>query len=410
MTIQIRCIYNGCINHFFLRRLLTFTRPELKIILYCAKVEIDRSKIDLLKDLLQQKIDWEYLLLIARLHKVTPLIYVNLMKICPEAVPQDILNKLKQFIAAKTRRNLHLLRELNELTAIFQKNNIPAIPYKGLILAAEVYGDLSLRQFVDLDFLVARQNYSKAQELLIDRGYGVPSQKDVDWEKTFIHPQKQIAVDLHQGLTPPELPFYVDFPNLWQRLKPVSIGGVEVKSFSAEDLLIILCVQLAKDSQWTAEVLIKVCDIAELLRAYQNIDWNLVWQRCTKLGTKRILLFSLYIANSLLETKLPESIWQKIQQDDIAKKAATQVCEELLLRSEKTFVERIFKERVFLRHLAKERWQDKFTYFITTTLIPNEEEFSLVSLPKPFFFLYYFVRPVRLSFKVLASIGSRKNS
>ena len=383
---------------------MIFTRPELKIIVYCARVEIDQHKIDHIKALLQQNIDWNYLLVKAKFHKVVPLLYINLVKIASESVPQDILNQLKQFVQAKTRRNLHLLKELNELINIFQKNNVPAIPYKGLILAADIYGDLSLRQFVDLDFLVSRQDYLKVQKLLACYGYSPPPQNNVDWERTFVHPQKQIAVDLHQGLTPPELPFHIYFSKFWHRLKTVSVAGIEFKSFSSEDLLIVLCVQLAKDSQWTAETLIKVCDIAELLRVCTDIDWHFVWQQCNKLGTKRILLFSLYVTHHILEAKLPQFIANEMQKDSIAKEAALQVCNTLFDRSDKCFMERIYTERIFLRKLARERWQDKISHFLSVVFIPGQEEFETVPLPKSFFFVYHFVRPLRLCFKFLKSI------
>ncbi len=377
---------------------MIFSRPELELILCCAKVKLNPNKIERIKNLLQQDIDWEYLITTAKLHKVLPLIYLNLIKHFSEYVPKNIINQLREFIQAKTRRNLYLVRELFTLTNIFELNNISAIPYKGLVLAAAVYGDLSLRQFVDLDFLVSRQEYLKTQELLIAEGYNPPSQNNVDWERSFVHAKKQIGVDLHQGLTPDYLPIHIDFSGLWQRLESVSVGGVEFKSFSPEDLLIVLCIQLAKDSQWTAEVLIKVCDIAELIFTYENIDWDLVWQRCIKLGTKRIVLFSLYVVHEMLDTKVPDSMGQKMQKDNVAKKAALQVCEEFFLRSEESFKEKTYQERIILRKLARERWQDKVPYFLEVTFIPNEQDFSFFSFPKQLFWLYYLLKPIRLIF------------
>lgn len=379
---------------------MIFSRPELELILCCAKVRLNPNKIDRIKSLLQQDIDWEYLITTAKLHKVLPLIYLNLIKYFPEYVPQNILNQLQEFIQAKTRRNLYLVRELFTLTNIFESNNISAIPYKGLVLAAAVYGDLSLRQFVDLDFLVSRQEYLKTQELLIAEGYNPPPQNNVDWERSFVHAKKQIGVDLHQGLTPDYLPIHINFSGLWQRLESVSVGGVEFKTFSPEDLLIVLCIQLAKDSQWTAEVLIKVCDISELIFTYENIDWDLVWQRCIKLGTKRILLFSLYVVHEMLDTKVPDSMGQKMQKDNVAKKAALQVCEEFFLRSEESFKEKTYQERIILRKLARERWQDKVPYFLEVTFIPNEQDFSFFSFPKQLFWLYYLLKPIRLIFNL----------
>ncbi len=382
---------------------LISTRPELQLIVSCAKVEIQKEQVNKIQSLLQQNIDWEYFLITANLHKVLPLVYVNLVNLFSEYVPNNILNQLQKFVQTKTQRNLYLVRELFTLTNIFESNGISAIPYKGIVLSAAVYGDLALRQFVDLDFLVPTEEYLKAQELLMSEGYKPPPQNNVNWERSFVHAKKQIGVDLHQGLTPDYLPVHIDFEGLWQRLEPVLIGGIEFKTFAPEDLLIVLCIQLAKDAQWTAEVLIKVCDIAELIRVYQNLNWDLVWERCVKLGTKSILLFSLFVVKELLETSLPDSILQKMAADNIAKKAAQQVCEEFFMRSEQSFREKTYKERTFLRKLARERWQDKVRYFVKTALTPNELDFAFLSLPQQLSLLYYFLRPIRLMAKLFSN-------
>lgn len=383
-----------------------FTRAELQLIICCARTEVNEVWLDRIRSLLKQDIDWNYLITIAKLHKVAPLVFVNLINIFPEAIPTNVLPQLQEFVQAVIRKNLYLVRELIVLKSIFESNHIPAIPYKGPTLAAALYKDLCLRQFVDLDFLVPKQKYLEAQKLLIDSGYKPPPQNNVVWERSFVHAQKKIGVDLHQGLTPDYLPVYIDFKGLWQRLEPVSIGGVDVKSFAPEDLLIVLCIQLAKDSHWTAEVLSKVCDIAELLRT-ADLDWDLVWQRCIKLGTKRILLFALYVSHKMLDAELPESIWQKIRADVVAIKAAEIVCQEFFIRSPESFAERIFTERIYLRKLARERWQDKVSYFVRTALMPNENEFTLLTLPKQLFFLYYLLRPIRLLGKFLKNLWLR---
>ncbi|MEL6578228.1 MAG: nucleotidyltransferase family protein [Cyanobacteria bacterium J06621_12] len=376
--------------------------PELELILVCAKTKLSSDELQRLKILIQQDLDWGYFLTTARLQKVIPLMYFHLAQIAraePKAVPPDVLSRLRDYAQAIARSNLLFVRELITLTKLFASHDIAAIPYKGLVLAADLYGDLALRQFVDLDFLVSRTEYTQAQDLLSTQGYYAPPQNQVDWECSFAHPQRKIGVDLHQGITPAYFPFYIDFPGLWQRLKPVSISGITVNSFSPEDLLIILCVQLAKDSQWTAEVLLKVCDLAELLRAYPDLNWSLINKQSAKLGTKRILLFGLGVAAQLLQAQIPEQIQRQIQKDAIVTTSVNQVCSEFFQRSEQSFRDRTYVERPYLIKLARERWQDKVSYLITTIISPNQEDLAFVSLPPQLSFLYYFLRPVRLLLK-----------
>ncbi|MEM6612317.1 MAG: nucleotidyltransferase family protein [Cyanobacteria bacterium P01_C01_bin.72] len=387
--------------------------PELELILVCAKTKLNSDELQRLKILIQQDLDWSYFMTTARLQKVIPLMYLNLARIAhvePKALPPDVLSRLRNYAQAIARSNLLFVRELNSLTELFASQNIAVIPYKGLILAADLYGDLALRQFVDLDFLVSRSEYAQAQALLIQQGYYAPPQNQVDWECSFAHPQRKIGVDLHQGITPSYFPFYIDFPGLWQRLKPVSISGITINSFSPEDLLIILCVQLAKDSQWTAEVLLKVCDIAELLRAYPELNWDFIHQQCAKLGTRRILLFGLGVSAQLLQAQIPEPVQRQIKSDIIVTTSVNQVCSEFFQRSEQSFRDRTYVERPYLIKLARERWQDKVSYFTTTTFSPNQEDLAFVSLPPQLSFLYYLLRPVRLLLKYTFAAKQQHNS
>ncbi|MEL6496540.1 MAG: nucleotidyltransferase family protein [Cyanobacteria bacterium J06623_7] len=381
--------------------IISTSSPELELILCCARTRLNSAELEQIELLLQQQLDWDYLITTAKLHKVIPLMYFNLARRHEVAarVPTSVLTRLRTEAMGIARHNLLFVRELSTLTQLFADAGLQVIPYKGLLLAASIYGDLSLRQFVDLDFLVAKEEYLAAQTLLLTRGYYRPAQNHVDWECSFAHRQRRIGVDLHQGLTPAYFPFHVDFPSLWQRLQPVSVGGVKVKSFAPEDLLIILCVQLAKDSQWTAEVLLKVCDIAELLRSYPDLDWSFVARQCKKLGTKRILWFALGVTQCLLQAQLPESVEQKIQGDKIVRRAVDRVCSEFFQRSEQSFRDRTYVERPYLIKLARERWQDKLHYFWQTAIRPNQEDWGFISLPKQLFFLYYLLRPVRLMLK-----------
>ncbi|MEO1466526.1 MAG: hypothetical protein AAFR89_09950, partial [Cyanobacteria bacterium J06633_1] len=139
--------------------------------------------------------------------------------------------------------------------------------------------------------------------------------------------------------------------------------------------------------------------LAELLRVYPDLNWNFVGRQCSKLGTKRVLLFALGVAAQLLQTPIPEQIKRQIKNDIIVQTSIKQVCSEFFQRSEQSFRDRTYVERPYLIKLARERWQDKIRYFITTAVSPNKEDLSFVSLPPQLSFLYYLLRPVRLLLK-----------
>ena len=56
-----------------------------------------------------------------------------------------------------------------------------------------------------------------------------------------------------------------------------------------------------------------LCDIAELIRAHPQMDWQRLLEQAKTSGSKRMLLLGLFLANDLLRTDLPDDVWQRIQ-------------------------------------------------------------------------------------------------
>lgn len=349
------------------------TRPEGELLLCCARTHLDTTIRQRIQALVQQDIDWTYLIRTAGKNGVIQLLYRSLNATCPQAVPKTSLNQLRGFFSANARHNLLLTTELLKLLHLFKEHGIPAIPYKGPVLAASVYGKLSLRQFSDLDILVRERDFVKTGELLISQGYQL-GQK-FDWEESFVHSDSKVEVDIHKGFTPSYFPLPINFECLWQNLEPVSLLETTVVSFSPEDLLLVLCVQVAKDCwerQEQLEQLAKVCDIAELLHARQALDWGRVMEQASQLGCVRILFFSLFLARDLLSAPLPEFVLLKIQADSVVKVLAAQVCNHLfqeaddaLGNSQKPLFHFSFRiERFIFYFRMRERLQHKIQYIL----------------------------------------------
>ncbi|MEA5578912.1 nucleotidyltransferase family protein [Anabaena sp. UHCC 0451] len=348
--------------------------PETELILSCARTHISDGLAERIQYQIQQKIDWTYLLSTAEKHRVIPLLYHSLKVVNPQEIPSEISTNLRMRFLRNTRTNLILTNEMLRLLEIFATNNINVIPYKGTILSACFYGKTSFRQVWDIDILVDETDVSKSRELLLSEEYIIKT--GYDREQTFYHPQKKVEVDLHWGLTPYYFPVNLDFKKLWSKTKYYPLSGVEVKSFCPEDLLIILCLQLAKDC-WERrqhlEQLAKVCDIAELLRNCRELNWSDVITEARGLGLERILHFGLYLAKSLVEADIPEIIWTKVQGDKYAISLAYQVCSQLFGEIDNTFTNpndnSIFDLKFRLKQLVfylkmRERPQDWVEHFL----------------------------------------------
>jgi hypothetical protein len=370
--------------------------PEVELLLCCARTHIGPETAARIRTLLQQDINWAYLIQTAAHHGVMPLLYCSLNTTCPEAVPKAILSQLRNHFHSNAFRNLFLTKELLLLLNLFESNGIKAIPFKGSVLAAWVYGNLALRQFGDLDILVSRQDYLKTKNLLISQGY-YELPLNLNWEAQMVHEKSRVNVDLHWGITPIERPFKFNFERLWSRLEPVSLAGTTVKSLSSEDLLLILCVQIARNCWEQNEQLSQICDISELLRVHPAMDWEHVIKQASKLGGKRMLFFGLLLASSLLGTALPKEISPTVQADAVVKALVEQVCSRLL-SAEYEVRNELEEKRFYLQ--VRERLQDKLPYFLGRWLyfriVPTPQDWAFLALPDSLSSLYYLVKPIRL--------------
>lgn len=371
------------------------TRLEIQLLQCCSRTYIDPQTVDRIKKLLQEEdLDWTYLIQTGCQHCVIPLLYFSINNTCSEAVPLSIISQLRQDFHANFVQNIFFTKKLLKILDLFAANNIRAIPFKGPVLAVSVYGNLAFRQFCDLDILVHKQDIRKAKELLISQGYRLTS--ELFWQNEFVSQDGRFNIDLHRAITPRYFSFSLDFDGLWERLQPVSLTGKTVPNLSPEDLLLILCVYLVRDCWQKQERLIQICDIAELLRAFEGLDWRWIIEQATRLGSKRILFLGLLLAHNLLEAELPEEILQRIQADSVVKSLAAQVREWLFCETDTS---NFGLDRKLFYVKVRERLQDiipHFPYFLDYWITPSQTDCDFFPLPDYLSFLYYLVRQIRL--------------
>lgn len=377
---------------------------EIELLLCCARIDVDGGRAARVRELVQRVTNWEYLLQAALQHRVMPLLYWQLKALCPEAVPEDFMNRLRDYFFLNAARNHLLTEELCKLLKLLAKHNIAAVPYKGPALAAAVYGDLALRQFTDLDLMIHRRDVPQATQLLRSQGYQrqyqfTPAQEAAylrsDCEHLFVKGDGPVFVDLHWALVRSYFSLELDMKGMWDRLEGISLDDMKVQTFGPEDLLMILCVHAGKDL-W--EKLIWVCDVAELINTHRRLDWEQVVAVAHASGTQRMLFLGLFLAHNLLGTELPAHIRRRAQADPAIETMAEQV-QARLLRDSSRPVGALDGCR-FLCQLHPQR-RDRMRYLLRFAITTNPADWAFIPLPDQFFFLHYLLRPVRLLSKHL---------
>src|SRR5262249_28889084 len=86
-------------------------------------------------------------------------------------IPSQVLNLLTQQMVQQTAWNLLLTKELEHVLTICRQRGIMCIPIRGPVLAAQLYGDCSMRLIDDLDVLVHREDLPVIKDIFDQLGY-----------------------------------------------------------------------------------------------------------------------------------------------------------------------------------------------------------------------------------------------
>ena len=385
---------------------MLMARPEDQILICVARRSLDVAAVANLRQLLRKDLDWNYLLLMAQRHRVVPSLYHHLVTECPEAPASKVISSLEKLNQENTRSSLLLTGELLKLVDLLEAHGIAAVPFKGPTLALWAYGDVGRREFGDLDILVHKQDVPAVRKLLAGEGFTPRPELSAaqqaaslrfDCSHNFAN-EKNVWLDVHWDFVVPSASLQIDTDELWDRLQPISVNRRELKTVSVEDLLLILCLH-GFTHFW--ERLGWIGDVAALIESRDKIDWPLLLRNAESMGSRRMLSLGLYLASNLLGASVPPDVWASAPANSVVVALADQVQRGLF--AEGTEMVGILSE-VRLHLAMKEGKRDKITSCIRLLATPRVDDWKLLALPGSLFFLYYALRPFRLTGKYAAKL------
>ena len=322
-----------------------------------------------------------------------PLLYRTLNSTCSDAVPKPTLQELREHFYANAGRNLFLAKELIKVLHLLESHEIPAIAYKGPTLAVSIYGNLALRQVGDLDILVHEQDYEGARDLLIGQRFRLTIEHE--WEAELTDESGTMAVDLHKRITTREFSCPLNFKYLSRRLEPIRLAGTVVPGLCPEDTLLMLSIQVTKDHY---PQLVKFCDIAELIRMHERLNWANALKQAKRLGGEQIVLFGLCLTSALLGIALPPEVAHELKFHSSIHELVNHASNQLFYPGDHAIRDQQTPQR--FHWLLRERLRDKlypyYLRYVNNVIVPCELDRRLLPLPGRLSFLYYFIRPVRL--------------
>jgi hypothetical protein len=306
---------------------------------------------------------------------------------------------LERFNLQAVSRNLAVAACAPRLLDAFRAESIFVIPFKGLDVALSAYGDLSLRHIGDVDLITSESDFPRAAEVLQRLEFTPAS--EWGWETTFSDASGRVKIDLHRSISPPQLPIKVDLRRWQARMLPLDVPGGTIPSLSIEDLLLVLCIQVAEDGRTGRCELKKICDIAELIRAHPGLAWDLAVDEAQKIGCRRILFLGLLAAEQLRDAQLPPRIGTRIRAEREMPFLFQHLTEGIWTIEDGARPSETDSRRFATK--VRERWRDRVRpswHQLLERTEPNEADSDFLQLPDRLRPLYYLIRPVRVFMSV----------
>ena len=375
---------------------------EFILLCACAAAQPTPERIATIAEWNQAPPDWDEFLRLAEHHGILPLAARNLIAHAP-GLPSPIAQSLRSAYEGNVRRNLWYAAELARISEHFEVRQVRAVPYKGPVLAQSAYGDVALRNFGDLDFLISSDAFERTRLALAELEYR-PSQDYSSaverywlrdgYERAFDGPAGKYLVEMQWRLLPRFYAVELATHDLLERAGRTVVAGQEVPCLAPEDTLLALCLHAAKHL-WTR--LIWVCDIAETLRTH-CIDYSLACQRAREAGILRILGVSFWLAENLVGCHLPEGAEDVVHANPRVPALGEQYVARLARAATYDFESTEYFRLIL--HL-RERWSDRWRYVWRLVWTLGMGDLQAMKLPEKLFPLYRVVRLARLMRKVI---------
>lgn len=168
-------------------------------------LSFDDNQEMLSKHLSNHAIDWDAVVIVASKHLMLPALYSRLKaKHLLGLIPEDLNLYLEEIASINSGRNKKLLKEVMQVSAILEKEQINHVFIKGAaLIAGHTFNDPAERMIGDIDILVAHDQIHRAFDVLTQQGY-TDTVTSIISRKNHRHLPRQVsaqhygAIELHR--------------------------------------------------------------------------------------------------------------------------------------------------------------------------------------------------------------------
>lgn len=351
----------------------------------------------------EHSLNWGSLKELIYMYEIRPLIY-KVLAANSANIDKEFLTDLKNDCLFIVGSNFEKLKEVHHLYQVFQKHDLKVVPFKGVFLSQLLFGDYTTRETCDIDFLFYGKDSIAITKILFSEGYQTDFYFNPPMENFILkissgrsfHKSdtvKSETVEVHWMLLQPSFDVPLSNKMLLENTNKEKIFGKEIGLLNLEYSFLTLLGHHGVTDVWRS--LKHVVDTTAFLDKHsEKINWfsfeiMLKNNRIEKTGKLGIML-----ANQLFGVSLPPVRYPKKW-----KRATQEVLDTLLTYPMLNKFKYSFKH--FARHVSlRDSFSDKFRFLINCfglLFTPTANDLKWISFSKNWFFIYYFLKPFRLT-------------
>jgi len=262
-------------------------------------------------------------------HGLTVVLHRHLVSL-KEDIPEEIQEQLKVQAVAVMQRNMAKAGVLVEVARHLETADIPVIAFKGPTLALQLYGNLGLRPFNDLDVLVRETDLERAGEILKAAGFRLDPKVDI----RFINRRARGShTEYERGLVKLEV-HYALFHNhwpeepeaYWGKGRSCLIAGHELQTLGLEDQIMHLCLH---GSLHGFSCLKWLLDLAVLLDKKYKVNWDSLLEKAKAHQARHAFLLGFYLIERVLKRPLPEPLYHAVKEEELRLARLARQCQQM---------------------------------------------------------------------------------
>jgi hypothetical protein len=378
---------------------------QIQFIILCCKKEMNNNDINTIRamvtdiknlqeiSILEEIPILEKLSMLAYTHGVYPLLYQTFLEYASDLIDQEMKDAMTYWFQSIKTTNEMMTKELIDLTKLLEEHDIAVLSFKGPLLAEMAYGDISFRQYRDLDILVHRDQVYEAGALLTNNNYVSEMSLTLFKQQEILDSHEDLALysknnpvmlEIHWQLFLKMHQIKFEAEEIWKSPYSCNIQNHQINTLQPELLLPYLCAHGSKH-QW--ERIEWLVDIDRLIRSDIEMNWNKITYIAKQSHTMTQLLLGLSLANELFHTPMIKKI-----KDQFKEKKIISLKNQILL-----FLKEGIKPRHYFFHLhLQDSFQDKCLYTWYRFGRPSPYDIRRLTLPTYLSFIYYFIKFYRV--------------